>query len=218
MINVNKSIINPSMENIDLVVNQSARLIDNIKTITNIYYNLNYYYHHTWSKDPIDQFISSIKKYKNPCEKGVSFDGGCYGEVFKFNEFVIKSLHHTDSLSKPWSDSHRTSRVLNSINGSDYSRAYQFSPGKTMLVSKYIDGTNISEKEAIDFISSKGLSIYDAGSPGNVKRDNENKLLLIDADQVVQTPLKRKNSFASDAFYKYYFDDLGANPEDINAL
>lgn len=204
MINVNKSIINPSMKNIDSVVNQSDRLIDKIRIITNIYYNLNYYYHHTWSKDPIDQFISSIKKYKDPCEKGVSFDGGCYGEVFKFNEFVIKSLHNPDSFSQPWSDSHRTSRVLNSVNGPDYSRAYQFAPGKTMLVSKYIDGMDVSEKEAIEFISSKGLSIDDAASPGNVKRDKENRLFLIDADLVVQTPLKRKNSLASDEFYKRF--------------
>ncbi|MDA5536980.1 hypothetical protein HB976_18715 [Yersinia mollaretii] len=208
MVNVNKSIINPSMKNIDSVVNQSARLIDNIKTITNIYYNLNYYYHHTWSKDPIDQFISSIKKYKDPCEKGVSFDGGCYGEVFKFNEFVIKSLHHTDSLSKPWSDSHRTSRVLNSINGSDYSRAYKLDSGEMVLVSKYVNGTNVSKKEALDFINSKGLSIHDAHREGNVIRDKENRLFLIDASTVVQTPLKRKNSLASDEFYKRFPDKL----------
>lgn len=82
-----------------------------------------------------------------------------------------------------------------------------------MLVSKYIDGMDVSEKEAMEFISSKGFSIYDAASLGNVKKDKENRLFLIDADLVVQTPLKRKNSFASDAFYKRYFDESTLNPE-----
>ncbi|CNF11736.1 hypothetical protein [Yersinia mollaretii] len=204
MINVNKYIINSSTQIRDSIVNKSDKFIDKLNIITNVCDSL----HRIFVGDPIDQFIPEIKHYDEPHIQGRFIGLGSEGIAIRFNEFVVKYPINGRSYSERWSNCYRTSRVLNSINGPDYSRAYKLDSGDMVLVSKYVNGTNVSKKEALDFINSKGLSIHDAHREGNVIRDKENRLFLIDASTVVQTPLKRKNSLASDEFYKRFPDKL----------
>lgn len=193
MISVGKFVINSSIQIRNSIVSQSEKLVDNIKNITNVS-----------AGDSIDLFVSELKQNKSHNKLGEFIGCGSYGEAYKINQFVVKYPRSYRSFSESWTNCYRTSRVLNSVNGTDYSRACKLVSGDTVLVSKYIFGTNVSEQEAVNFINGKGLSIYDAHIDGNVMRDNQNRLFLIDADFVVQTPLKRKNSVASDEFYNKY--------------
>lgn len=62
-------------------------------------------------------------------------------------------------------------RVFNEINQNiNFSRSTTLANGNVVLVTKFIDGKSIKGKEAFDFVKSRGRTLFDPDSEGNVKK------------------------------------------------
>ncbi|MDR2989311.1 MAG: hypothetical protein LBU59_02385, partial [Providencia alcalifaciens] len=100
----------------------------------------------------------------------------------------------------------RCARVLNEVNQDiNFARSTTLANGNAILVTKFIDGRSITGKEASGFVESRGRTLFDHGSEGNVRKDRQNNLFLIDADFAAQpNQLNRTLSIGTIKIYKRY--------------
>lgn len=133
-------------------------------------------------------------------KKSDSLGHGAYGNAYRIDDFVIK-IYHADINFKDYiyADPERCARILNQINNDpDFSRSITLDDGKKILISKFIEGTSIVGKEALEFVKSRGRIIFDCHSVGNVIKDKSGKYYLIDADLVAMpTGLSRTLSMGT---------------------
>lgn len=132
---------------------------------------------------------------------------GEYGTAYRIGDFAIK-IPHRDLIFKynKYAEYDRCVRVLNEINQDiNFARSTTLANGNVVLVTKFIDGKSIKGKEAFDFVKSRGRTLFDPGSEGNVKKDRRNNLFLIDADFAAQPKqLNRTLSVGTTEIYKRY--------------
>lgn len=173
-----------------------------IKSVSNIAYSI----YRMILPHEIDIFKKEISQQDIDyiIENNYPIGFGSYGVVYKIYEFAVKLPQSEESFSTSYSNCYRTSRILNEVNGRDYSRASKLKDGTPILISKYIDGVNVGKKESVNFILSKDRVIHDAHVEGNVLKIKDGTLYLIDADHVTLPINKRKNSIASDDYYSQY--------------
>lgn len=132
---------------------------------------------------------------------------GEYGTAYRIGDFAIK-IPHRDLIFKynKYAEYDRCVRVLNEINQDiNFARSTTLANGNVVLVTKFIDGKSIKGKAAFDFVKSRGRTLFDPGSEGNVKKDRHNNLFLIDADFAAQPKqLNRTLSIGTIEIYKRY--------------
>ncbi|MBN4866407.1 MULTISPECIES: hypothetical protein [Providencia] len=147
-----------------------------------------------------------------------SLGHGAYGTAYRIGNFVIKVPFYDVYHNSPHSDVYRCSSLLNKLNkNTNFSRAITLNNGKDVLISKYISGKNIRDNAAYDFVKQKGHIIFDYGSNGNIKVDNNGKKYVIDADLIAQpTELKRYPSLGTLAIRKVYKNIFIKNPLGTN--
>lgn len=128
---------------------------------------------------------------------------GSYGIAYRFENYVVKVPKKPDQSVPEYATCKRTSRILNEINGDDFSRESSLpDTGQRVLITKFVNGADASPLEAFDFIKSHQRILHDFYVLGNVKKDKNDKLYLIDADQVTLSYQDRRNSIASEKFYE----------------
>lgn len=148
---------------------------------------------------------------------------GTYGTAYRVGNFVIKVPFYYKYKINPHSNVKRCSLLLNQLNkDNDFSRAITLDNKNDILISKYINGKNILEKEAYDFVKQRGRIMFDYNSKGNVKMDNNRKKYIIDADLVAQPmELKRYPSLGTlviHEVYKNMFIKEPLKPDEIAPL
>ncbi|MTB67266.1 hypothetical protein GKR48_10595 [Providencia sp. wls1943] len=130
-----------------------------------------------------------------------------YGTAYRMGDFAIK-IPHRDLIFEynKYAEYDRCARVLNEINQDvNFSRSTTLPNGNVILVTKFIDGKSIKGKEAFDFVKSRGRTLFDPDSEGNVKKDRHNNLFLIDADFAAQPKqLNRTLSIGTIEIYNCY--------------
>ena len=131
---------------------------------------------------------------------------GFYGTAYRVGNFVIKVPFYDIYEINPQSDVNRCSSLLNKLNKNiNFSRAITLDNGKDILISRYVSGKNIIDDDAYNFVKQKGHIIFDYGSNGNVKVDDNGKKYVIDADLIAQpTELKRYPSLGTLNIQKVY--------------
>lgn len=151
----------------------------------------------------IDRFSAQIRR-GNISIKNLRKSGeGSYGIAYRFENYVVKVPKKPDQSVPEYATCKRTSRILNEINGDDFSRESSLpDTGQRVLITKFVNGADASPLEAFDFIKSHQRILHDFYVLGNVKKDKNDKLYLIDADQVTLSYQDRRNSIASEKFYE----------------
>ncbi|ENG4186847.1 hypothetical protein ABT230_003661 [Providencia rettgeri] len=153
--------------------------------------------------------LNTAKKEKDTAlylNSANSLGHGAYGTAYRIGNFVIKvPFYHTYKIN-PHSNVNRCSSLLNELNrNTHFSRAVTLNNGKDVLISRYIPGKNIDDDDAYDFVKQRGRIIFDYGSDGNVKMDNDGKKYVIDVDLVAQpTALKKYPSLGTLTIRKIY--------------
>ena len=129
---------------------------------------------------------------------------GEYGTAYRVGDFVIK-IPHRDLIFEynKYAEYDRCARVLNEVNQDvNFARSTTLASGNVILVTKFIDGRAIKGKDAVDFVQSRGRILFDPDAEGNVKKDRQNNLFLIDADFAAQPKqLNRTLSVGTHAIY-----------------
>ncbi|HHR6080536.1 TPA: hypothetical protein ACS7ZY_002931 [Providencia alcalifaciens] len=132
---------------------------------------------------------------------------GEYGTAYRVGDFVIK-IPHRDLIFEynKYAEYERCARVLNEVNQDvEFARYTTLENGNVILVTKFIDGKSIKGREAFDFVQSRGRIIFDPDAEGNVKKDRQNNLFLIDADFAAQPKqLNRTLSVGTMEIYNRY--------------
>ncbi|MEX5923768.1 hypothetical protein AB6H19_22605, partial [Providencia huaxiensis] len=153
--------------------------------------------------------LNTAKKEKDTAvylNKTNSLGHGAYGTAYRIGHFVIKVPFYDIYEINPHSNVNRCSSILNALNKDpNFSRAITLNNGKDVLITKYIAGKNIKGNSAYDFTKQRGRIMFDYGSNGNVKIDNNGKKYVIDADLVAQPmELKRYPSLGTLEIHKVY--------------
>lgn len=145
---------------------------------------------------------------------------GFYGTAYRVGNFVIKVPFYDIYEINPQSDVNRCSDLLNKLNKNmNFSRAITLDNGKDILISRYVSGKNIIDDDAYNFVKQKGHIIFDYGSNGNVKVDDNGKKYVIDADLIAQpTELKRYPSLGTLNIRKAYKNIFIKNPLKNNEI
>lgn len=204
--------INTHTRMLDILQKTSTYLVEQVQkglthslaSVSNTYNQLYFSYINQDTNKDIDTFANALKNYSKEyiSTYGALIGEGYYGRVYKLGSYVIKIALTEDSFQGSYSNCARTSRITNEFNGPDHSREASLSNGEHVLVSKFIQGHSVSGKKVVEFMNSKDRVMYDIDSEGNVKEGADKKLYLIDADLVFYTKNHRKQSIASDEFYK----------------
>ena len=132
---------------------------------------------------------------------------GEYGTAYRVGNFAIKIPHRDLNFKyNKYAKYDRCARVLNEVNQDiNFARSTTLKNGNAILVTKFIDGKSIKGKEASAFVESRGRTLFDHGSEGNVRKDRQNNLFLIDADFAAQpNQLNRTLSIGTIKIYKRY--------------
>lgn len=205
--------------------------IDNIDLFSEIIREKNVIYTQSQNKILPSQYINLIKNHRKTfiptgnndhtivlCS-GDLIGKGVYGAAYRIGNFVIK-IPNDDNIQKSNKNTEysRCSNVLNEINrDNDFSRGITLKNGKQVLITKYVDGKSITGKNAFDFVKEKGRILFDYGSEGNVKIDNNGKKYVIDVDFVAQaTGLKKYPSLGTLTIHEFYKDMFTINPLKTN--
>lgn len=145
---------------------------------------------------------------------------GTYGTAYRVGNFVIKVPFYNTYKINPQSNVHRCSNLLNELNKNpNFSRAITLDNGNDILITKYISGKNVEDDEAYDFVKQRGRVIFDYGSEGNVKIDNNGKKYIIDADLIAQPiELKRYPSLGTLTIRKIYKKNFIKAPLETNEV
>ena len=201
--------INKPITQNKIIENDVSKFSIKLKSIYNSLHKL----YRTINPHQIDKFSKRIKKKMNS-NRIVSADeiigSGSFGTAYRVGDFVIKEPLFEDSFESLYSTCTRTSRILNEINGRNYSRVIKLKGGEEYLLSTYIDGEPAGRLESFDFIKKHKRIIHDFSVDGNVKKDKKGKLYLIDADMVSFSKNKRRLSMGSDDLYNqhpYYLSE-----------
>ena len=141
---------------------------------------------------------------------------GTYGSVYRIGNFAIKIPKNKEHLNTNFAKLGRSRRILTDINqDKDFARVLTLKNGRQILVTKFIDGKSITGKDAFNFVKSRGRILHDNKVNGNVKKDKQGKLYLIDADFATLPIEKRRDSLGSNELYalfpKYTRHYLGIN-------
>lgn len=132
---------------------------------------------------------------------------GEYGTAYRVGNFAIKIPHRDLNFKyNKYAKYDRCASVLNEVNQDiNFARSITLKNGNVILVTKFIDGRSIKGKEASDFVKSRGRTLFDHGSEGNVRKDRQKNLFLIDADFAAQPKqLNRTLSVGTTEIYKRY--------------
>lgn len=132
---------------------------------------------------------------------------GEYGTAYRVGNFAIKIPHRDLNFKyNKYAKYDRCARVLNEVNQDiNFARSTTLANGNAILVTKFIDGRSITGKEASGFVESRGRTLFDHGSEGNVRKDRQKNLFLIDADFAAQPKqLNRTLSVGTTEIYKRY--------------
>ncbi|CAG9406023.1 hypothetical protein [Providencia alcalifaciens] len=155
------------------------------------------------SIEMIDKFSAQIQCGNISVKNLRKIGEGSYGNAYRFENYVIKVPKKPDQFAPEYATCKRTSRILNEINGHHFSRTSTLpDTGQRILITKFVDGEDAQPLEAFDFIKSHQRILHDFYVQGNVKKDKQGKLYLIDADQVTLSYQGRRNSIASEEFYE----------------
>ena len=86
----------------------------------------------------------------------------------------------------------------------DFCRVLTLKNGAQVLISKFIDGQSVTGEEAYQFVKSRGRILHDYNVDGNVRKDKQGKLHLIDADFATLPIEARRNSLGSNQLYDLF--------------
>ncbi|PYZ52374.1 MULTISPECIES: hypothetical protein [unclassified Providencia] len=149
--------------------------------------------------------IDNINNDSLILDKKNCIGSGTYGVAYRVGNFAIKIPKNKYHLETYFACLGRSRRILNQINNdNDYSRVITSKNGIQVLISKFIDGQSVTGKEAYQFVKSRGRILHDYQVDGNVKKDKQGKLYLIDADFASLPIEARRNSLGSEQLYNEF--------------
>lgn len=130
---------------------------------------------------------------------------GSYGIAYHVGNFVIKIPKNREHLDTHFAKLGRSRRILADINqNKDFCRVLTLKNGAHVLISKFIDGQSVTGEEAYQFVKSRGRILHDYNVDGNVRKDKQGKLHLIDADFATLPIEARRNSLGSNQLYDLF--------------
>ncbi|EMT6576764.1 hypothetical protein WMR74_002802 [Providencia rettgeri] len=130
---------------------------------------------------------------------------GTYGTVYRVGNFAIKIPNNKEHQNTHFANLGRSRRILTEVNqDKNFARVTTLKNGTQVLVSKFIDGKSVTGNKAYQFVKSKGRILHDYNVNGNVRKDKQEKMYLIDADFASLPIEKRRNSLGSNQLYTLF--------------
>jgi len=207
----NTSIINKIKDSFLLKIdNIKLKNTKNINKFIDILKDKNIYVENILESTFIDECLKSRSENLNDPnililkEKNYIGDGS-YGVAYHVGNFAIKIPTHRQHLITHFAKLGRSRRILADINqNKDFCRVLTLKNGAQVLISKFIDGQSVTGEEAYQFVKSRGRILHDYNVDGNVRKDKQGKLHLIDADFATLPIEARRNSLGSNQLYDLF--------------
>lgn len=207
----NTSIINKIKNSFLLKINNiKLKNTKNINTFIDILKDKNIYAENILESAFIDKCLKSRPENLNNLntlilkEKNYIGDGS-YGVAYRVGNFAIKIPKYGQHLEFHYANLDRSKRILTDINqDEDFCRVLTPKNGSQILITKFIDGQSVTGEEAYQFVKSRGRILHDYNVDGNVRKDKQGKLHLIDADFATLPIEARRNSLGSNQLYDLY--------------
>lgn len=207
----NTSIINKIRKDFLLNMdNTNLKKTKNINKFIDILKNKNIYVENIAGSSFIDKCLKSRpENFNDPntliLNKKNYIGHGSYGVAYHVGNFVIKISKNREHLDTHFAKLGRSRRILADINqNKDFCRVLTLKNGAQVLISKFIDGQSITGEEAYQFVKSRGRILHDYNVNGNVRKDKQGNLYLIDADFATLPIEARRHSLGSNQLYRLF--------------
>ncbi|MDR2225453.1 hypothetical protein [Providencia rettgeri] len=207
----NTSIINKIRKDFLLNMdNTNLKKTKNINKFIDILKNKNIYVENIAGSSFIDKCLKSRpENFNDPntliLNKKNYIGHGSYGVAYHVGNFVIKIPKNREHLDTHFAKLGRSRRILADINqNKDFCRVLTLKNGAQVLISKFIDGQSITGEEAYQFVKSRGRILHDYNVNGNVRKDKQGNLYLIDADFATLPIEARHHSLGSNQLYRLF--------------